>query len=88
VSALRCMPLLGRAEAQAHPISMTRQGSWVRESVFPSGSLNQAIFAPLGADQTPESSYSSHSYRSQLTPLPDNSLTLAPMSAPSQPGTV
>src|SRR5690242_5075039 len=51
----------------------THHWNCVRESVFPSGSLNHATFAPEGDVQIPNSSWGSPSKCSNRTPLFANS---------------
>ena len=77
-----CVADADRAQAEAGPQSM------VMLSVLPSGSLNQAILAPLGDCQTPSLSWPMPSYRSNLTPAFLRRLTASTMSGTCQPSTV
>ena len=84
-----------RAPRLASWLTLDRRGkfragpqSMVMLSVLPSGSLNQAIRAPLGDCQTPSLSWPMPSYRSNLTPAFLRRLTASTMSGTCQPSTV
>src|SRR5215467_8170980 len=76
------------SEGAAEPYRADQRGSWVRDRTLPSGSRNQATWAPPGAVHTPAWSWSMPSYLTNSTPRPARPATVSWIAATSQPNTV